>query len=202
MFHSSSGFTLETSEFGAGLNAVRGVDTPRLMYPLPVGTDSPSGALPIGDMFSTTEKVLIWAGAVDSAAPNSSTVYSLPAILRDSGQYCGLHCGAVGGDIRLHWYSWDSDIRVTSLDVPVGTPCVIVCRHDGGSLRIARDGVAWGSPVAAGATTGGMAWNVYFGGGPSTAIRTAAFVTCNAANSDADILTVVKQMGALVGLSL
>lgn len=194
---------LETDAFGPGLDSVRMDGNSALsLHTRPTGTATPSVTQNLSSLFGVGTKLMLWAGTVYAASPDTGLPYTNTRIMMDTGQYCGLLCYQTGGNIVYQWYNYSSGEQVRTVTVAAGTPVVLACRHDGGNLRIASNSVSWSATTASGNTDtlGSVAG---FGpGGASEDISTAAMVTCNATSSDANILTVVQQMGALVGLSL
>lgn len=194
--------SLELNEFGTGLAAMKQNQAALVLYNTPAGTANPSGSQPLSNLFTASTKLLMWAGVVDAADTNSGIAYSNNRILSDQGGYCGLYCYQTGSNIVFQWHNYSGGSQIRTITVAAGTPAVLVCRHDGGNLRFARDNVTWSSPTTSGNTDSLSAQGQFGKISGTFQFRTAAFVTCNATNTDANILTVVKQMGALVGLSL
>jgi len=196
---------LDSAAFGSGLPGVQSVAAGRtpILYPKPVGAADPSGSNAISNIIANNAAIILWAGVVAAAPSAAGSVYNNPAAFNDSGLYFGLHYFDAGsGNVRFNLYNYDGTADTATVDAPIGTPVVIACRHDGNNLRVAKNGVAWGTAVPSGNTQDitGVA-QLHFGKTGSS-ITTAAMVVCNAANSDADLLTVIEEMGALVGLSL
>jgi hypothetical protein len=193
--------SLQTNEFGTGLSAVKADAQQWLVHTKPAGTAVPTVAQTVDSLFNAGTKLLLWAGTVDSANVDAGNFYSNDSIVADTGSgYMGLWCYQSGGNIVYQWSNYNAGPQIRTLTVAAGTPVIIACRHDGGNLRIAQNGVTWSAPIASGNTDsmGGEAFVGKIATGFS--FRTSALVTCDATNSDTDILTVVNQMKALSGL--
>lgn len=156
---------------------------------------------PISALMTATNKLIICAVNVSSAAPESGTAWSNDAIFSDTGQYLGLHLTKSGSVVTADAYNYAGGEHRATRTFDANSWVILTMSHQGSQLRLRVNGGAWAT-TASGATDA-------LTGAPQLSVPTASLlgfelahlVTANTAQTDAAISAVEHWIANDLGIT-